>query len=47
MPQHQRTHLLAVNTQCLNRRGSSADQISHSFVTFVRDPYRCELASTK
>jgi hypothetical protein len=47
MSQHECANLLTVNTQRLNRRSSSADQIPHSFVPFVGYPDSCEFISTK
>lgn len=36
--------LLAMDAQRLNSTGAGTDKIPHSFVAFIRNPDRCELA---
>ncbi len=42
---HEGAHLLLVDSPCLNRCHSSANEISHSSVTFTRTPYRRQFAA--
>jgi len=45
--EHEGAHLLAVDAQRLNCRGSRSDEIPYGFVPFVGNPHRGQLAGAQ
>jgi len=45
--EHERVDLLTMHTQRFDRRGSCANEITHCFMAFVRNPHRCQLTRPK